>query len=351
MPFSSDYYKHEVKNHILHHIPITSRILDVGPGVGTYSMMLRNYGYKIDCVEVWEPYVNEYNLREKYDTVFVENIMDFDFTGYDYLILGDVLEHLTVEESKNLLATITELGKKCIVAVPYLSEQGEWGGNKYEEHKQPDLTPDVINTRYPNLNILYGNSEYAYYVNYSCLTSIANKHKTDKGTIHYEAHSYTDVYERFISSHDTLNLLEIGVWHGDSIRMWNEYNPNINLYAIDIDNGVRNHLTKNENVFLYIGDQKDQSLLDSLFYSAKHLDAVVDDGSHSYNDIVGTFELIFPKLKPGGVYFIEDLHAGNAEKDRIMTTIMERISKDPENFSIHTAKFFCGGKLLLLIKS
>ena len=64
MPYSYPEYKEEVKTHILNNLPLNSKILDVGPGCGTYSHLLRNKGYKMDCIEVWEPYVDQFNLRE-----------------------------------------------------------------------------------------------------------------------------------------------------------------------------------------------------------------------------------------------------------------------------------------------
>lgn len=38
-------------------------------------------------------------------------------------------------------------------------------------------------------------------------------------------------------------------------------------------------------------------------------DIIIDDGSHVSSDIIRTFALYFPKLKSGGTYIIEDLHA------------------------------------------
>ena len=41
----------------------------------------------------------------------------------------------------------------------------------------------------------------------------------------------------------------------------------------------------------------------------KRYDIIVDDASHRDSDIQYTFGLLFPKLKSGGVYAIEDLDA------------------------------------------
>jgi len=53
-----------------------------------------------------------------------------------------------------------------MIAVPFLYEQGEWEGNVYETHHQPDLTPAIMQERYPELNLLIGDNAYGYYVNY-----------------------------------------------------------------------------------------------------------------------------------------------------------------------------------------
>lgn len=144
------------------------------------------------------------------------------------------------------------------------------------------------------------------------LTEIANKHKTDKGTVYFEAHGYTEIYGKYISDSVAGNLLEIGIWHGDSIRMWNEYNQDLKIHAIDIDRSVLNYLTNGEDVSVYIGSQSDTQFLTKTLENIGDLDYVVDDGSHIYHDIVTSFDVIYPKLKRGGLYFIEDLHATNA---------------------------------------
>ena len=164
MPESYQYFKKEIKEYIRKNIPLNSKILDVGPGIGTYYNLLEPYGYKMDCIEIWEPYVHEYGLKNKYENVFIGNIVDFDITNYDFIILGDILEHLTAEDGINLINKIYTSGKKCMVAVPYLMEQGEYYGNVHETHLQPDLTWEVMSKRYPQLERIYANSQYGYYM-------------------------------------------------------------------------------------------------------------------------------------------------------------------------------------------
>ena len=178
------------------------------------------------------------------------------------------------------------------------------------------------------------------------LTQIANKHRVDKGTEHFEAHGYTDVYGEFINKTDKYNLLEIGVWHGDSLRMFNEYNPNIKYTGIDIDPGVFNFLNDTEVGDVYIGSQSDDEFMNTILESIGDLDIMIDDGSHNYEDILKTFTLVAPRLKSGSIYFIEDLHAAHAKRDDLMADLLQAVSN--LKIQIKYCRFYCDHKLLMI---
>jgi hypothetical protein len=48
-----------------------------------------------------------FKLNEYYRNVFLGNIMTFDFSKYDYLIMGDIIEHLKIEDAQKLLFDIS----------------------------------------------------------------------------------------------------------------------------------------------------------------------------------------------------------------------------------------------------
>lgn len=169
MPHSYHFGKQEAIEFILKNTTIESNILDVGPGVGTYADLLNPLGYSIDCLEIYDGYVNAYDLKSKYKNVYIGDIVDFDVSIYDFVIIGDVLEHLTIENANIVL----EKCKNVLVAVPYICPQGGVDFyynehhliNPYEEHKQADLTPLIVLTRYPNLGLVWSNHLYGYYSN------------------------------------------------------------------------------------------------------------------------------------------------------------------------------------------
>ena len=165
MPYSSEAFKGEVIYHILSNIKPDYKVLDVGAGAGRYGIALRDYVY-IDAVEIYDPYIEKFNLHEIYNNVYNTNILAFDFSAYDYIIMGDVLEHIPKYEAMSIVGRIHSAGKKLLVAVPYLYEQGEYEGNIYETHHQPDLTHEIFLERYPCMNLLYKDDGYGYYINY-----------------------------------------------------------------------------------------------------------------------------------------------------------------------------------------
>lgn len=166
MPYSSTDFKDDVLEHILNNVKTTDNILDVGAGCGTYGKMLRKHYYQIDAIEIFTPYIEKFKLNEIYNNVFNINILAFNFSQYDYIIMGDVLEHIPKYEAINLVMRISDAGKKCLIAVPYLYEQGEYDGNIHETHHQPDLTHEIFLNRYPSMHLLFNNQGYGYYINY-----------------------------------------------------------------------------------------------------------------------------------------------------------------------------------------
>lgn len=164
MATSYPFYKQEVKDWICKSFDRNIKILDVGSGCGTYYNLLHDEFHTIDSVEVFEPNIVNYNLRDKYRVVFNCNITDFKYNYYDLVIFGDVIEHLDVKEAQGVLTYALDHCRDMIVAVPYMYEQDIVENNVYEIHKQPDLTVENVIERYPYLELLYGNDLYGYYI-------------------------------------------------------------------------------------------------------------------------------------------------------------------------------------------
>lgn len=140
------------------------------------------------------------------------------------------------------------------------------------------------------------------------LSKLAIKHGTDKWNHHW----YTDKYEFFLSRYKNLpvKLLEIGVggYHhpdqgGASLRMWKEYFPAGDIFAIDI---FDKSLLVEPRITILEGSQSDPQFLQHVYNRMGKIDVVIDDGSHKCQDIIASFLKLFPLLENDGVYIIED---------------------------------------------
>ena len=131
------------------------------------------------------------------------------------------------------------------------------------------------------------------------LTEIADFYGSDKGS---SDHNYTPIYEQHLShlKSEPINLLEIGVACGASLKMWARYFPYAKITGLDIRPECAGLCQGYPNVEIKILDAtKERQFGD--------WDVIVDDGSHLPGHIVKSFLLNWPWLKKGGKYFIEDL--------------------------------------------
>jgi hypothetical protein len=128
----------------------------------------------------------------------------------------------------------------------------------------------------------------------------------DKGTLH----SYIEIYENYMNKRNKIDILEIGVQKGHSIRMWQDYFVDSNVYGIDVtlNNVIYDGLN---NVYVCDGTSEEQV---NATFSDKKFDYVVDDGSHLIEHQIKSFDLFWPRIKKGGKYFIEDVNGDEAIK-------------------------------------
>jgi hypothetical protein len=113
---------------------------------------------------------------------------------------------------------------------------------------------------------------------------------------HYEA-----ALEGF--RHLPINVLEIGVAGGPSMRIWKWFFSRAQITGIDIDPTCVVH--RQDRINIEIGSQTDPEFLDRVC-ADRPPTVIVDDGSHIMEHMIFSFEHLFPKLLPGGVYIIED---------------------------------------------
>lgn len=140
------------------------------------------------------------------------------------------------------------------------------------------------------------------------LQQIGYKNSTDKSdAIHsFNGKSYLYWYEKYLEEYRNKDacLLEIGIFNGNSLRTWQDYFSLAKINGIDIED-KKKHETQRIKTFQ--GDQSDPTFISSVLTQIGNPDIIIDDGSHINHLTLKSFDLLFPSLKSGGIYIIEDL--------------------------------------------
>lgn len=141
---------------------------------------------------------------------------------------------------------------------------------------------------------------------------------TDKVSWHHYEHLYGLYLAPLSRSGIPVKMLEIGLGCGKheaaGSKMWaNLFPPPSKVWEAEFDakcvetwrkEGKLAHLAG-----VVTGDQADKAVVEGwVKETGGNFDIIVDDGGHTNMQIFNTFEVLFNQaLKPGGLYFVEDL--------------------------------------------
>jgi len=136
------------------------------------------------------------------------------------------------------------------------------------------------------------------------LDELAIKHKADKSSeFHNFAVKYDAILSKFRDSFKT--VMEIGVAQGQSIKMWTDYFPNATIHGVDISPASSICTEYSPRIKFHLTDQRNLEQLKDLEQFSL-FDLIIDDGSHCWNEQILSFQALFPYVKKGGIYIIED---------------------------------------------
>jgi hypothetical protein len=163
------------------------------------------------------------------------------------------------------------------------------------------------------------------------LKSLAEKYCCDK----LYAHSYIEnFYEQALADRHVRHLLEIGIGfadlmtpfvpryiHGCSLRMWEEYFSDAEIYSCDI----RPETLVNEGrIHSIVADQsKAEDLAKLLEFAGGGFDVICDDGSHLPQHQIFTAQFFLPAMTHGGIYIIEDV----GSPERVMIELLPDVRR------------------------
>jgi cephalosporin hydroxylase len=143
------------------------------------------------------------------------------------------------------------------------------------------------------------------------LQSIVDNSRTDKNTVH----SYLDLYHNLlITKKETAkNVLEIGIYHGGSIKLWSDFFTNATVYGLDIMhiNNVWEGIKNKENIILHTSSDayNETFFIDNFLNKNIKCDFMLDDGPHSLESMKQFIRLYSQIMTDDGILIIEDVQS------------------------------------------
>ncbi len=142
----------------------------------------------------------------------------------------------------------------------------------------------------------------------------------DKQTVH----SYVEVYEEILKPYreTAKNVLEIGLFSGQSLRAWEQYFKGI-VFGIDCDELPHGGLQDlrpmiaegTHNIFIMDGTSKAD--IEKNFKGVK-FDVIIDDGSHNLDHQLESYKHFKSHIAKGGIYIIEDIQNIDANREAFL---------------------------------
>lgn len=139
------------------------------------------------------------------------------------------------------------------------------------------------------------------------LSLIGDKYRTAKNTHVTFGHTLLDLYEPLFERFrmHPINILEIGVLGGASLRAWKEYFVCAKIFGFDIV--PESIYSAEDRIEIQMGNQSKKEDLKKVVNRADgNFDIIIDDGSHVNKYTLKSFEYLWPFLNSGGIYIIED---------------------------------------------
>jgi len=122
--------------------------------------------------------------------------------------------------------------------------------------------------------------------------------------------NYFDIYDEIFEKYRNkkITLVEIGVTNGGSLMMWREYfGDNANIIGIDFNPSAKKW--EDHGFKIFIGDQSDPSFWNNFFLEIGKIDILIDDGGHTNQQQIITFDSCYQNINDNGIIFVEDTHS------------------------------------------
>ena len=163
------------------------------------------------------------------------------------------------------------------------------------------------------------------------LSELSKNYGTDKHTLH----CYIDeVYEKIFPKRrlSSAKVLEIGVYGGESIKLWKDYFANATVYGLDVSEcGAVKNL---DRVVHIVDDAYNINTINSL---PNDFDIVIDDGPHSLESMIIFLSEYSKKIKTNGVLILEDIQDYN-DLDKLKEATPEHLRDKIQVYDLRKVK-------------
>ena len=113
---------------------------------------------------------------------------------------------------------------------------------------------------------------------------------------------FLEIYSNYFNNykHKEINILEIGIDKGESLKIWRKYFTRANICGIDIMD-IKFQI---DGVELIKADQTDKKALKGICDKYKGFDIIIDDGGHYSKQIVISLNFLFDYLNDNGSFAV-----------------------------------------------
>jgi len=143
------------------------------------------------------------------------------------------------------------------------------------------------------------------------LEEIVDNSRTDKNTVH----SYLPLYQQLLigKKETAKNVLEVGIFLGGSIKLWNNFFTNANVYGLDMMHisNVWEGITNNEKITLHTSTDAYNTDFFTTHFLNKNIkcDFMLDDGPHTLESMKDFIKLYSQIMTDDGILIIEDVQS------------------------------------------
>lgn len=192
------------------------------------------------------------------------------------------------------------------------------------------------------------------------LADIHRKYDTDKGTDHNYIATYDALFAPFQDR--AVNMLEVGVLSGGSLKMFHEFFQKATVYGMDnfsqtsgfggkvvSADATLSDLATYQRIRVFKCDSRSGVAVAETVKDVR-FDLIIDDGDHTMEGQFNTFKSLYPVWNGvNGVYIIEDVHYSFAHP------LEQKIKEAYPDVNVNVMKFNVAARaddvLLVITKS